>query len=154
MKVLIQLHQISLLYEMCRVWRCKEVVGSGFQMSVLMFFLLYNACLLYSTDLVRSKKEIIFYHLISSIFAGLFFLIVHLITKQNLGFGDVKYSVVIGYFLGINFWIIAIFLACLCGIIIYLLGKKFHNWNKTTKIPFGPFMSISSIVVKIGSIAL
>ncbi|MBQ3023933.1 MAG: prepilin peptidase [Spirochaetaceae bacterium] len=100
------------------------------------------------------KKEIIFYHLISSIFAGLFFLIVHLITKQNLGFGDVKYSVVIGYFLGINFWIIAIFLACLCGIIIYLLGKKFHNWNKTTKIPFGPFMSISSIVVKIGSIAL
>ena len=100
------------------------------------------------------KKEIIFYHLISSIFAGLFFLIVHLITKQNLGFGDVKYSVVIGYFLGINFWIIAIFLAGLCGIIIYLLGKKFHNWNKTTKIPFGPFMSISSIVVKIGSIAL
>ncbi len=100
------------------------------------------------------KREIIFYHLVSAIFAGLFFLIVHFLTKQSLGLGDVKYSAVIGYFLGINFWIIAIFFACLCGIIMYLLGKKFYNWDNSTKIPFGPFMSISSIVVKIGSIIL
>lgn len=108
---------------------------------------------LLSFDLIFCREKIVF-NFFSGLIGGLFFLMIHLITKQKLGLGDVKLSFVIGYFLNINYWIVAIFISCICGIIIYLIGFKFWNWNKTTKIPFGPFMIIATILTKLGSLFL
>ncbi len=82
---------------------------------------------------------------------GLFFLFIYFISSKKLGFGDVKYSAVIGYFLGLPNWIFAVIFACLSAIVFYYIGVKKQSWTKETKIPFGPFLAAGSIFTSIWS---
>lgn len=92
-------------------------------------------------------KEKIFYYFISALVAFFIFFIVYLITKKGMGLGDVKYSFVIGYFLGIEKWIFAILLACICGIILFCVGIHLFKWTKIKKLPFAPFLSVGSLAI-------
>lgn len=95
------------------------------------------------------KPNLILYNILSSFLGGTFFLFIYFITKKGIGLGDVKFSIVIGYFLGIKLWIFSILVSCFSAIFFYLLTMKLFKWNKNTKIPFGPFLAVSSIIVYI-----
>ena len=64
--------------------------------------------------------------------------------KESMGGGDIKLMAVIGLVLGYKMSIITIFIAAFIGLIpsIYVLYKE-----KTNIIPFGPFLSISAIII-------
>lgn len=77
----------------------------------------------------------------------LFLWIIYLFTKgKGMGFGDVKYSIFMGLFLGYPETIIAFYLAFLtgagAGIILLLLGRARFGQH----IPFGPFLVLATIV--------
>lgn len=98
--------------------------------------------------------------LLSGLGLALPFLLIFLISRGRwLGFGDVKYIAVLGFFLGISQGLSAVILAFWIGAAFALLAlslKKFihyinlpilHN-NLTIKseVPFGPFLSIGIIL--------
>ncbi|MDR2965506.1 MAG: A24 family peptidase [Treponema sp.] len=65
---------------------------------------------------------------------------------NGIGFGDVKYAAVLGYVLGLERIFSAFIFTALLGIIIYAIGIIVYRWPKTTKIPFGPFLSAGAIL--------
>jgi leader peptidase (prepilin peptidase) / N-methyltransferase len=84
---------------------------------------------------------LILQYALSGFFACLFFLAIFLISKGRwMGFGDVKLSLFMGFFLGYPKIIVALFLAFFTGAIIgvglIILKKK----KISSEIPFGPFL--------------
>ena len=70
-----------------------------------------------------------------------------LLGQEAMGFGDVMLMGMVGSFLGWQPTVIAFMLAPLCalavGIIVRLLGNKNH-------IPYGPYLSLATIIVMFG----
>ena len=63
-----------------------------------------------------------------------------------MGFGDVNLSIFIGFFLGYPNFLVALFTSFLIGAIIGSGLVLFSGKNLKTKIPFGPFMIIGTVV--------
>ena len=87
-------------------------------------------------------------HLLSGIGALLFFFFLFLLTKgRGMGFGDVKLSFLLGLVLGFPGTLISLYIAFLTGAII---GCILIIWKKKkligTKIPFGPFLVLGTLV--------
>jgi len=79
--------------------------------------------------------------LLAAIFAAGFFLAIFLLSRGKwMGFGDVKFAVLMGFLLGIPEVLVALFLANFFGAIMGLgliaAGKK----KMSSLIPFGPFL--------------
>ena len=64
--------------------------------------------------------------------------------KESLGDGDIKLMGVIGLAIGLYNSLVALFIACILGIVFGLIQK--HK-NKEGIIPFGPFLLIGSLLV-------
>jgi len=81
-------------------------------------------------------------YILTGLLSGLLFLLLFLGTKgRGMGFGDVKFAVVIGFILGFPTAIFAFYAAFVFGAIIsvfliFMYKMKFRG----TKIAFGPFM--------------
>ena len=60
--------------------------------------------------------------------------------KLPFGFGDIKYIALIGLFMGFGMQVLSIILAVIVGIVMVLI-KKYKE------IPFGYFLSISTVIV-------
>jgi len=79
--------------------------------------------------------------LVGAVASGLLFLIVHLVSRGALGFGDVKYVTICGWCLGLMGWhpiFIGLILACVCAII----------WAVTrgaTRFAFGPWLALGTV---------
>ena len=72
-----------------------------------------------------------------------------LFKKESMGGGDIKLMGVIGLVLNYKLAIITIFLASIIGLPVSLI---ILYKNKTNIIPFGPFLSISSIILLLSQI--
>lgn len=80
------------------------------------------------------------------VISGLYFVLHQLSNGKWVGFGDVKLAVFIGFVLGWQSALLALFLANLIGLAVVLpllITKKIHA---KSKIPFGPFLIIASFV--------
>lgn len=85
--------------------------------------------------------------ILSALGASLFFLFLFLITKgRGMGFGDVKFSFLMGLILGFPNIVVSLYVAFLTGAIV---GCILILWQKKrirgTSIPFGPFLVIGSL---------
>jgi leader peptidase (prepilin peptidase) / N-methyltransferase len=77
-----------------------------------------------------------------------------LLKKESMGMGDVKLAAVIGLFLGLWNFLIALWFAAILGM-LYVLIKSFilylssHNLSSQNlnKVPFGSFMAIAASIV-------
>ncbi|MDP3988393.1 MAG: prepilin peptidase [Candidatus Levybacteria bacterium] len=80
--------------------------------------------------------------------AFLFFLLLFLITRgRGMGFGDVKFSFLMGLLLGFPKIVVSLYLAFLTGALISLIlviwgKKKFIGGT----IPFGPFLVLGTLI--------
>ncbi|MDR2184325.1 MAG: A24 family peptidase [Treponema sp.] len=63
----------------------------------------------------------------------------------GLGFGDVKYAALLGYALGPERYCVFLAAAALSGLLIYITGTFFLNWDRETKLPFAPFLSFGAL---------
>lgn len=86
-------------------------------------------------------------YLISAIAASGFFLFLYLITKKRgIGFGDVKLAIFMGLFLGWPKIIVAIYIAFVVGAVVGVVGIGLKKVTKKSKIAFGPFLILGTII--------
>ncbi len=81
-------------------------------------------------------------------FSGPFiFMMIRLISRGKLGMGDVKFSALMGLFLGFPGWFAALSAASFLGLLFAAAGCIAGALNKTSRIPFAPFLTAGSIGV-------
>lgn len=86
-------------------------------------------------------------HLLTSVGAFLFFLMIYLLTKgRGMGFGDVKLAFFIGLLLGFIGTILAIYVAFLTGAFIGIILILWKKKRMKSAVPFGPFLIFGTFV--------
>lgn len=86
-------------------------------------------------------------YLLSAVGAAGFLGLLYLITKgKGMGFGDVKLAIFMGLFLGFPKIIVAMYIAFVVGAIFGLIGMVFKKMTKKTKISFGPFLILGTLI--------
>lgn len=73
------------------------------------------------------------------------FFLIWYFTKGKMGLGDAKLSAFLALVLGMEGWFIMVFVSSLCALIfagIMLWAKKM---NRSSKIPYGPFLSLGAL---------
>lgn len=84
--------------------------------------------------------------LIGALVPFTFFFLIALVYGKGLGMGDGKLVAVIGAVLGWDYTMLGIFLASLIGTIVILALLLARVIDRKTRIPFGPFISIGTII--------
>ena len=110
--------------------------------------IIFPAIIISFSYLILNTQYLILPHILSAVGASLFFLALFLITKgRGMGFGDVKFSFLMGLVLGFPGIAIALYIAFLTGA---LIGCILIVWKKKklsgTKIPFGPFLVFGTVI--------
>ncbi|TXG76518.1 prepilin peptidase [Candidatus Dojkabacteria bacterium] len=86
-------------------------------------------------------------HILSGILSFSFFYALYLFTRRKgMGFGDVKFALLLGLVLGFPGTIIALYVAFLTGAAV---GSILILWKKKkmkSEVPFGPFLVLGCIV--------
>lgn len=132
------------------------IIPDSFLLTFLLLSFLYNSL----SAFYDSYFITIFQNVISGIVIAFPFFILFLLSKGRwIGFGDIKYIFVIGFFLGfingssaviIAFWIGAVFSVFLLLIprCLNILGlsKTQDSFKMNSAIPFGPFLSLGLII--------
>ena len=104
--------------------------------------------LLAGIDLVFLGTKAIFFNFLAGLGAfGLFFVVFRL--KGGLGFGDVKYAGVIGYFLGPWQVLSGLLCAVLLCLLYWCVGRLIFHWGKEKRLPFGPWLCCGAIAAAI-----
>lgn len=102
-------------------------------------------------NVVLIKPEALLNHSISGLIAGLFFLLIFLVTRgKGMGFGDVVYAVFMGLLLGFPYILAGLYITFISGAIISLIlvalkKKKLHGGT----VPFGPFLVSGTFIMLI-----
>jgi prepilin signal peptidase PulO-like enzyme (type II secretory pathway) len=107
---------------------------------VSFLYLLYNYFL-------TKDISFLYYGLLSAFSVFLFFFFLFYFTKgKGMGFGDVKFVIFMGLFLGFPNIVVGLFISFFLGAIIgiglIILGKK----GMKSQIPFGPFLIIGTLI--------
>ncbi|MFW5988236.1 MAG: prepilin peptidase, partial [bacterium] len=77
---------------------------------------------------------------------GLLFLIAFL-SKGGMGGGDIKMMAMVGSFTGPIIAVSAIFLGAVIALIAHLPGIASGKTGMKTKLPFGPFLALASLIL-------
>lgn len=92
--------------------------------------------------------QTIVYRLGSGIIVMLPMLAIYLFTKgRGLGFGDVKLAANLGFFMGIQYALAALYMSFIIGALIGTAILLVKRGTLKTKIPFGPFILIGTLLV-------
>jgi prepilin signal peptidase PulO-like enzyme (type II secretory pathway) len=85
---------------------------------------------------------------LSAVFASLFLLFLHLITKgKGMGLGDVKFAFFMGFFLGWPKIILALYLSFILGAVFGLFLLLLRQASLKQRIAFGPFLVLGTLLV-------
>ena len=86
-------------------------------------------------------------YLLSGIGAMAFLYLLYLITKKRgMGFGDVKFALFMGLFLGWPKIGVAMYLAFVLGAFFGFVGMLLRKVGRKSKIPFGPFLIVGLLL--------
>ncbi len=80
--------------------------------------------------------------LISAAIGFSIFLIIHLVSKQGMGFGDVEYFAALALYLVPISIVWAILIASVAAIVFSLPMLITRKANRKTRVPFGPFLAL------------
>ena len=84
---------------------------------------------------------------ITGIICGLFFLLLHILTRgRGMGLGDVKYALVMGFLLGFPISIVGFYIAFLTGAVLSLILVVTKKKSFGGSVSFGPFLIFGTIV--------
>jgi prepilin signal peptidase PulO-like enzyme (type II secretory pathway) len=109
--------------------------------------LLILAGLLVVADFIWNRSTIP-YKLVAGLGAyGLFYAVYRL--RGGLGYGDVKYAGVIGYFLGPWYILFGLLFAVLLGLAYWSLGRMIFKWGREKRFPFGPWLGCGAMAAKL-----
>ena len=77
--------------------------------------------------------------------AGTFFALLRFVSRNGMGWGDVKYALVLGVWLGMRGTIVAAALSIILGGCLALV-LLIQGWGRESSLPFGPFLSLGGYV--------
>lgn len=83
--------------------------------------------------------------LLGAITGFVLLLIISLVSKGGMGFGDVKLYALLGLVLGIKLVLLSFFLSTLLGAVLGVLAQLFRIVKKRQPIPFGPFIAAGTL---------
>ncbi|ULT55834.1 prepilin peptidase [Neobacillus drentensis] len=83
--------------------------------------------------------------ILGSVTGFLLLLIIAVVSKGGMGFGDVKLYALIGFVLGFKLVLLSFFLSTLFGAVIGGLALLLRVVKKRQPIPFGPFIAAGSL---------
>jgi leader peptidase (prepilin peptidase)/N-methyltransferase len=83
-----------------------------------------------------------------------FFLIIILLTKGGMGWGDLTFGAMIGSFLGFQFSLLTLFMAFIIGAVTGLVVIITKKKGRKDTMPFGPFLSIAAFISSIYGLAI
>ncbi len=112
-------------------------------------FSLIGVSFLYLVFLAFTENdlEILFFGIFSAIGSFLFFFTIFYITKgKGMGFGDVKFVVFMGLFLGFPNILIGLFISFVLGAIIGLTLIALKRKKIKSQVPFAPFLIIGTLL--------
>ncbi len=78
--------------------------------------------------------------------AGVFFLVIAIVSRGGMGGGDVKLAAMMGAFLGWPAIAVALMLAFVLGAGAGLLLMLLHRASRKAPIPFGPALAVGAVV--------
>ena len=99
--------------------------------------------LLIFADLFKGLAPVLSNILSAVIIFTIFFAVFHFVG--GMGFGDVKYAAVLSYGLGLKGIYIAMVVTIISSVFLFLVGYFLLGWNKKTKVPFAPLLSVGAI---------
>jgi len=107
---------------------------------IAFLYLVYSA-------FMQNDLSVLLYGALSATGVFLFFFALFYLTKgRGMGFGDVKYVIFMGLFLGYPNILVGLFISFLLGAIIGLLLVFLGKKGMKSQVPFGPFLIIGSLV--------
>ncbi|MEX2007568.1 MAG: prepilin peptidase [Candidatus Levyibacteriota bacterium] len=110
--------------------------------------IIFPTILISAIYLILNPSSVILNHFLSSLGAFLFFLILLIVTAgKGMGWGDVKYAILMGLILGFPNIVVGLYLAFLTGAmvgVILILWRKKKLRGST--IPFGPFLVAGTVL--------
>lgn len=83
--------------------------------------------------------------LIAGIASAVFFFLVAIIRPGGMGMGDVKLAAMMGFYLG-RAVLVALFLGFMLGAVVGVGLMMAGHKGRKSRVPFGPFLAIGSIV--------
>ena len=87
-------------------------------------------------------------HVFGAVVAMLTILFLYILTKgRGMGFGDVKLALAMGFLLGLKGGLLALYIAFLTGGVAGLLLLIFGKNGLKSKIAFGPFLVLGTIIM-------
>lgn len=107
---------------------------------------IFPAIIIYGIyDTSRPEKLLSF--LLTALLVGAFFAILHRISRgKKLGFGDVKFAILIGLMFGYPIGILSIILGIWIATLVALILLTLRKVGMQDAIPLGSFLAISSIL--------
>jgi leader peptidase (prepilin peptidase)/N-methyltransferase len=106
-------------------------------------FLLVLSAALFGIDILFNHKFITVNLLAGACAFGFFYIVFWL--HGGLGYGDVKYSGVIGYFLGPELIAQGLLYAVMLGLAWWCLGRLIFRWGIKRRFPFGPWLGCGAV---------
>jgi len=67
------------------------------------------------------------------------------LATRGLGFGDVKYAALIGFFVGLRYWFVAIFVAALGALLYWVFAVYRLRRPPRERIAFAPFLTLGAM---------
>lgn len=67
--------------------------------------------------------------------------------KETMGMGDIKLAGVIGFFIGVQYFLIAVWLAAVFGIAYWIFQRLLNHAERDIKLPFGSLLSASFLLI-------
>ena len=96
---------------------------------------------------MESNLDVLLYGLLSAFGAFLFFFSIFYFTKgKGMGFGDVKYVIFMGFFLGFPNILAGLFISFVLGAIIGLVLIAAKRKKIKSQVPFGPFLIAGTLI--------
>ena len=86
----------------------------------------------------------------TGLYASMFFLVIYLVSRRQLGMGDVKYAFPSGLVVGFyapTAWLMWIFTSFLLAGLVSLIGMLIGKLHRTSRIAFGPYMTLASLAI-------
>ena len=78
------------------------------------------------------------------------YLLLYFLSRGSLGMGDVKFAFPLGLSVGwysADYWLVAIFTSFLIAGLVAFIGMLTRQMTRKSRLAFGPFMSIGTLIV-------
>ncbi len=93
-----------------------------------------------------SSNSLFLNKLLGGFIGGFIIFLIVFLSRGGMGIGDIKFSIMIGLFLGIKYIFVALILSFIIGGIVGIGLLVFKIKGRKDPIPFGPFLSIGGII--------